>query len=543
MTAKDFWATARSACLLVLALTNAELLAAQDNSVTQRELRIPLRQIAISADFGALGETISQRTLLSIANNKRRELPKSVSYNDLLSIKDAITDYMREQGYKFHVARLPVQELSKGNVSFSIVAVTLDEVTLKNKSKIGDEVFKRGFENELKKPLYQPRIDQVLSQLRSNSLVEVFAYYSRGSTENSIRLNINVTPKRQLVGSIGVDNYGTASVGEERMMLQAQWQNPTLAMDQLSAVVLVSNGDSELNTFGYLAYQRPIFGLRNRVRLSASNNVFELGDSLATLELAGDASIFSFSAERDIKQSSSSKQTVAVKTESRSTEYEGILSDDLSETSSLTELKWQLNHSKTPAVRHYAFVTYAQGDTEFGMADVRKFSYSKVGYQLSYYPNTLAKGRGASQFIFSLRHQQASEKLSSFDQLSLAGIGGVRALAPGQFSVDSGTLLRLDWRLPRLFARADQRRWRFVPFFTFDIADGQKIDESGDTIEQAGLTGLGTGLMLSHTSGFSAKASIASALQSEVEFETTNNSNNTRELNTSGVLFEMLYRW
>ena len=525
--------------LALLIFVGSPITFAQD---PQQALRIPLRQIVISADFDALGRTITQEKLLTIAQQKRRTLPEYVSYADLLEIKDLLTRYMRDQGYKFHLAKLPAQKLSRGYVSYSITTVTLDEVSIKNTTKIKDKTIRKSFEDLLKQPLYQPDIDSALAPLQDNPLLKVFAYYSRGRASNSVRLNIKAEPKRDFQFSTGIDNYGTSSIGEQRLLAQVQWQNPSLAMDKLDLTLLVSNGE-QLNTYGQISYLRPILGIDNRVRLSASNNVFQLGESLATLELDGDATILSASFERDITPQSSYKQTLSILGESRETKYGGFLQEDLNESSSLTELKWQLNRSQNPAVRHYASLSYAQGNVELGQQVEREFSRVRLNYNSIITPTNMLSSKFASQFVFSLRSQFAPERVSSFDQFALTGISAVRALQPGQYSVDTGYLVKGEWRLPRLLSFG-QNAWRVMPFLSFDYGQGEKLDQDGEELETGALTGLATGAILSHKSGLTSKLTLASAIANEIDIADTESTGpDTRELDSSGVLFELLYRW
>lgn len=528
--------------LVVGCLLYCSVFAKAQSIESQADVRVALEQIVISANFDTLDKNISRASLLAVAEEKRKQFPDLVSYSQLLEIKDSLTSHLRKNGYKFHIVKLPVQKLSRGYVTFSVISVTLDDVSLGNSTAINDNAILSEFDGLLNQPVYQPNIDTALAALRTNPLLKVFAYYSRGEAQNSVRLNIKLKPRRDFINTLSFDNYGSRAIGEERLLMQTQWLNPTSAMDKLNLTLLFSNGD-EINTFGYLSYLRPIWGLDHRIRLSASNNVFQLGDELATLDLNGDVTILGAHFEKDLANTESFSNTITVNHEQRETSYTGFLEDELSESSTLNSLNFKVSRNKSRNTRHHFVGTYARGSSEKGQNSERSFDLAKLNYKLVITPESLLNTRLASRLIFDFRSQYTEENVSSFDQFSLTGVNGVRAFRPGQFAVDKGYLLKAEWHLSKLVKRKSSN-WLLTPFVSLDVAQGEKLDETGAVLERGEISGIATGISVNHKSGFSSKLSFASTINKDVSIiSSSNQSNSQRELENSGALFEMLYRW
>lgn len=508
-------------------------------------LDFPLRSFALSTEFESLGKNISSQKLLSIADKKRAEFPTRVTHDQLLEISDAITQYMREQGYKFHYAQLPAQEIDGGSVTFNIHQVTLGDINVIHKNAKTRHLISGQFSALKNTPLYQPNIDQLILKLKHISQSQLFAYYSRGSTPNSVRLNIKITQDKALKTHSFLDNYGAKNTGTNRFQSHISWINPSHAFDTLSGGIV--SALSENNQYGYLRYIRPFGDLNNQLSLSISNNVFELGGEFAALDLEGNAKITRLKLQRiyhhtrhtfgqlevsyETKSSTFSRASDRARSGDTESQAAPLLRDIQS---SSTGLRWHIQQRKRPTLANALSISlhHINLDTEgLGARDFQMFKYI---YSLSYSPKSLLASHFSSEIKLQWRGQWSEQQTSSFDRVSLTGAYAVRSLDTAQYSTDNGNILSLNWRLPKLMSRQNTQ-WQWTPYFGIDYAQGEVKTSQHRTQDRANLAGAILGIELAWRKEIVIKLLGSTTLLDETKSEL--------RFKQSHALMELGYTW
>ena len=408
---------------------------------------------------------------------------------------------MRKRGYKFHYAVVPVQQMRHGLVNIHIKEVSLGDVHIINRSSASAGFVKSMFKPLLGKPLYQPDIDKAIAQLKALPEISAFAYYSRGSEPDSIRLNIKLDQQERFQGQLGMDNFGSSATGEARLLAQAQWLSPTGRFDRLSGGLLVADGEAEANTYGYLVYRAPLrANLKHHVTVSASNNVFGVGGDFNSLELNGDATNARLAYDYSFARSVSSEQKLIFSAETKENDLESEVDDPIIEQDEHADLygvTWLWNQNIGRTASQHLSIGYFQGEFSVDSQIDEPLEYSKfsLNYQLNVTEGNLAEDRFFSRWLLALRGQMADSRVSSFDQVALTGAYGQRSLKPGIFSADVGGVATTEWHFPNLFgAPKAEQNWRLEPFWLLDYAQGDKLDIAGEVIDSASLLGTGLGI-------------------------------------------------
>ncbi|WP_096086312.1 ShlB/FhaC/HecB family hemolysin secretion/activation protein [Agaribacterium haliotis] len=510
-------------------------------SAAQQELSFELRELALVGRFDNFREPMPLAELKSYLDKIQGPLPRSVNYNDLLNISDQLTAFMRQRGYKFHYAHLAEQGVSDGAVSINIRTINLSDVQLDNQSPVSDKLVLNKFKRFIGEPVYQPDIDKVLTQLRNAEEIKAFAYYSRGSQRDSVRLNIKLSEVSGLRASAKLDNYGSPETGKERLTLEGRWLSPTGRLDRLSAAVLASKGDDKTNSYGYLQYSSPLSNPALRINLSASNNVFGVGNEFASLELNGDASVYSVSFSQDFAKTWRGGQQWSLNLQQKETDFESIVDDPSIEQDERAQsfgLRWQLQRQGDRA-QHFIFIGHSRGQFSIdGYIDDQAYDKTGFAYYLGWsWPNE-ARHRLYSSFRWSLRGQYSQKRVSSFDQIALGGAWGARSVQAGSFAADRGLVNSLEWHLPYMISGVDGANahwWRLSPFVFFDYASGDKLDLDGNTIDSASLNSLGLGLITALGNKLNLKLQAGHNQQQRLD--------SGQLVEGAGLLAELEYRW
>ena len=503
---------------------------------TKAPITFTLTDIVLVASFDSFGEQLSFNELRAYAQQLQKQQTSAINYDGLLAITDALTQFMRERGYKFHYAHLGEQGIRDGVVTINIRTVTLSDVQIDNQGPVSDSLIQSKFSALIGKPLFQPDIDRILRQLHNAEEIKAFAYYSRGSYQDSVRLNIKLADVANLRGSVLLDNYGSPETGKERVLGQVHWLSPTGRLDRLSAGIMAAPTDEKINTYGFLRYSSPLSDPAKRINLSISNNIFAVGNEFAALELNGDARVYGLSFSHDFRRNWQGKQQWQLGYEQKETDFESLFNDPSIEQDQQVkslQLQWFSQHQFTHAYQHIGLAYSAGKYSIDGYIEDEDFSKLSANYHLSW--NTFKSSRFNSNFRLALRGQYADQAISPFDQVALGGAWAARGVEAGSFSADRAVINSLEWHLPKLISGNATHYVRLSPFLFTDYANGERLDEHGKVLDSA--TFISTGLGLSTYIGQHAQLKLQAAQNRRAELESG------VSIEEAGLLAELEYLW
>lgn len=458
---------------------------------------IDVDTISITSTDNAFEQGITLPSIMKMANDLRGNYPRSMRFDQIQAISDAITLYLREQGYKFHYAFIPPQKPKSGIVTISIIDISLSDVRVMNRSYFSSKRITDLFQNILHKPLYQPDVDRVLRALQRNRSINVFAYYSRGSKPKSVRLNINVSAKERWDLGLSVDNYGASASGKNRAMMQLALHNPINRFDQLSLGLLQSYGEAE-NNYGYLFYQTALMNIHHAFSIYASNSVFEVGGDFSNIGLEGDASLGEVSYTNHFFYGEKMHQSLSVSYAEKANDFTSVFNDDAvepDEDSSSASVTWRVDHTNKFSSKQLQARWYSGEFTLNGqMTNKRDFERFTLDYQ---YYRRFTPEKSAFALEAHLRYQHSDQRLPSFERMSLTGATGVRGFESGQYSVDKSKIASLALHLPAYhFGRVEKGSLSLRSNIFTEWASGYQYDLNGDEVNNLSFSSVGLALKL-----------------------------------------------
>ena len=463
---------------------------------------------------------ITSKVIFDVMAQSRKRFPAKMTIEDLNSVADELTDLYRSKGFKFHTVYLPPQKTKKGFIHFKVTEAILGDIQVIGKN-IDKKAIKSVFANFLKKPLYQPDIDDAVLALKNQRAIDAVAYYSRGAKPGEVRLNI----KAQQIpwqAYMQVDNFGSESTGEYRLTGGFTWYSHTARFDELSFGVMAANGDPDANIFGYLNYKMPLWNLDNQLSVNLSNNVFSIGQDFNTLALDGDARIAQVKFDHQVNRSWHSKSNLAFTLAHKSTDYDSAFNDpdiERDETSESLAVEWDYNRQTRGGVFHQQWnFSVTGGRYEIDGFTTEKETFSKVNVSAKFRVFFSSdESRWANTVNLLLRGQHTEAPLPSFEKFLLTGAYGVRSSKPGYFAGERGGFASLDWYFTRLFSFESNSNVSLVPWLFVDVAHGKKLALDESIYDSATLSGAGVGLEFSMNKNWTARLFLSQEIRQKTD--------------------------
>lgn len=382
-------------------------------------------------------------TALIRQQKKRRGL----SIFELEEVAAAVQAHFRATGYFLAVAFVPAQSVADGVVALAVLPGVLGEVIVHGGR---ESIVARRFADLIGKPLTQRVISTRLYALNQASGVSAQASFEPGTRVGETRLNIELNEQRSWAGRLGLDNYGDAHTGQQRLFLAASWLNPTGRGDSVDLAILASVDPAD-QTYGYAEYRTPLSG-QYRFRGRISNNDFSAAEAIT---IDGQAQLLDLAVERSLHRDRKSSLAFELGVSQHSLDWEADLSGfaDVNQraaflTGSLTAHRvWDRSHIATQAE---LFVAGGQisGDTFVGQDD----QFWSAGVDLfAWRPMDVALLPGTQKLSVRLLGQFSDSQLPSTLRMGFGGVQRARGFERSIYLADEGALLSIDLRTPFVF--------------------------------------------------------------------------------------------
>ena len=495
-------------------------------------ITIEIDTISISASKQNLGRGITRRLLLDTANDMRKNYPRRMTFDQVQEISDALTKILRGKGYKFHYAYIPPQKPISGNITISIIEVTLGDISVVGEGHYSNSQFVKLFKDLIHKPLYQPDIDNILRVLRRDTGVDLFAYYSRGSETHSVRLNLKTSKSSKWRILTSIDDYGPEDSGKHRARLALNVRNPFHRFDSLSVGGLTSFGEVN-NSYGYLYYETPIMNLNHELALYISDGVVNIGGEFENLGLEGRTSVNELSYTNHIFSGKKITHSLSLSYAQKSNEFSSALNEpsiEPDEKADVSGLKWNAYYHGNIS-RHALSVKWSSGETSNQQSSGQTLTFERVGFDYKLVQN-LTSSPNSFSMIFDYQYQDTDKRLPSFERTSLVGISGVRGFEPGQFSSDRSHLASLSVYFPKLKLG---KSINLLANVFVDYARGSKLDENAEIDDTAEFIGSGIELGVKLGKHLDASFIFAAPVSSEADSKT--------DFRAQNSAFALSYRW
>lgn len=374
-----------------------------------------------------------------------------LTLTELRDMAVEITRHYRRNGYFVAQAYLPAQDIKDGAVTIAVIEGRYGKVTLKNQSKLSDNVANGILDGIDSGDLVAAApLERRLLLLSDIPGVKVTSTLAPGAAAGSADLNVDVIPGKPVSGSVDADNAGNRYTGEYRVGAIVNLNNPAGLGDVASVRVLTSGPG--LN-YVRASYQLP-FG-KATAGVAYSYLRYSLGREFEILDAKGTAQVASVYGSYPLIRSRNTNLYAHLVFDAKD------FQDKVNATSSVTDKKAQALTASLVGDHRDSIggggvsgfsLAWTTGKLDIETPAVRTFDaatarsnghYNKVNFsamRLQAVTDTLS-------LYGSISGQIASKNLDVSEKMELGGMYGVRAYPAGEAYADQGYLMTVEARL------------------------------------------------------------------------------------------------
>lgn len=474
----------------------------------QPSLEESSEKITVQA-FQFEGNTVfSQEELAAVVQSFTQ---RSLTFEELLQARSAITQFYVDRGYVTSGAYIPPQTLENGIVVIQIIEGSLEAINVTvdgklNPNYVSDRLWLAGTT-----PLNIPRLLEALQLLQLNPIIDNISAQLAASTEpgQSI-LDVSVQAARSFYPSIILDNGRNPQVGSFRRGGTLEEINLSGNGDRLTGTYLNTDGSDEID----LGYSLPITPQNTTINLSFRNITSEIIEyPFSLLDLHSDYQKYTIGVRHPLWQTpyhefvlglafshqTSSTTLLGSPFPSRGTDIEGNI-----RLSTLSFSQEWLQRSETD-------VLALRSEFDLGINAFNTTVPFDAPYNLDT-PNSnyfLWRGQGqwvhllGPDFLFLTRFnlQVANSTLPSLEQFALGGLGSVVGYRQNTLLTDNGAFAAVELRVPLYRIPEEKAVLQLIPFVNWGTGwNHQTPDPDINTLASVGL-----GLQWQHGKNFSAR--------------------------------------
>lgn len=403
------------------------------------------------------GNTVFDSAHLSALLAQEVNRPTNLAgLNDMAGI---ISRYYRQQGYLLTEVYLPEQALQAtgGTVTLAVIEARVGKVQVRVEDDNGSASFARRVVATNLKPgalITENLLDKPVLLLRDLAGIEASASVAPGERLGEADVTVMVRSQGTLVdGSVGVNNFGSGSVGATQLYVDLNVSNMQGRGDVFSARVQTS--EASRGNLYRLNYTMPVTASGMRLALSAAQTSYALGRQFIALGASGKAEILGVSLTHPLIRArqqnlygqfgiEGKKFEDKISTPANDSERQillarlGVLGNHVDATAGAGSFSSYALNATLGHVRLDAATQAIDQDTG-GQQTAGEFSKFNLEFQrVQYFGHR-------SNLHLNLQVQRASKNLASAEKMTLGGPTGVRGYPVGEGVGDSGLLLNLEY--------------------------------------------------------------------------------------------------
>ncbi|MEO0834433.1 MAG: ShlB/FhaC/HecB family hemolysin secretion/activation protein [Cyanobacteria bacterium J06642_3] len=260
-------------CCLVISANSAT--ANPQGSASKLRAQVPLEGAQIPDtieihNFEVIGNQVIPES--EIGSLLQPYLFRPISFAELLSVQQTITDLFVERGYFTSGAYIPPQTVENHTVKIEIIEGSIEDIKIYGLKDLHPKYIRSRIENATKPPVNQEQLLSALQLLQLDPLIEkITAELSQGVNPGESYLELEVEEADNFFTELTLNNYRTPSVGSFSRQLNISDQNLLGFGDRLDISYINTDGSNSLEN---LSYALPL-GVNNhqlRVGYSISNS-------------------------------------------------------------------------------------------------------------------------------------------------------------------------------------------------------------------------------------------------------------------------------
>nr|WP_284508366.1 MULTISPECIES: ShlB/FhaC/HecB family hemolysin secretion/activation protein [unclassified Caballeronia] len=456
-------------------------------------------------------ETLPSDTLLALVSDR---IGQEVSINDLNAMSTKVAQAYRERGYPLAQVVIPPQDVTNGDVTFTVLEGKIGRVrlTMAPGAPVKESMVRaRLAAIEPGKPLRQTELERTMLLLSDLPGIRVSSALETGSAPGTVDLNVTVEPTRRWNFAVSVDDYGAAPAGRWRLGAVGRLASPFGIGDNLDINLLAAERADTV--YGRIGYDAPVDASGTRAGIAYSHLYYYLGEQFSSLNAHGDADVVTASVSHPLIRSRSQNLLLRGALEYRSL-TDKIDSVSFDNPQKLYVASVGLSYESRDSFLGGGFnsadvqLAFAHLNIDSALAeaiDQGPFGRNTQGnsVRLTMQANRLNAITRNTSFFIGVSGQWANQNLDSSSRITLGGPRAVRAYSPSESVVDEG-----------LIATA-QLRYAVIPSLTlstfFDIGVGRYNARSipGQGANTVTRSGVGLGAFWSGPYGITVDASVA----------------------------------
>ena len=437
---------------------------------------------------------------------------KSLTFSELQGVAEAVTTWLKSEGWFLARAYLPKQDVTSGVIEIVIIQGKSDgtlSIKRSGQTRIAEKTLRSiaGEAVTSGRTFNDQKLEQQILLINDLPGVTAKASLSAGATPGTTGILLEISEVPLLTGAVWGDNHGNRYTGSWRGNGMLNVNDPFCYGDQLSILAVGSEGLVQ----GKVGYSFPVAANGIKSTISYTGMRYQLVGDQAFLDSTGQSHTVDAGFSYPLLRS-----RVINITSTLTYEYKN-LTDSMSgadiHSKQLHSGTFSFNGENYDNVLGGALTTWNAGVTSGSMHDGITAGISRTAASYTRANAGLTRlQRLTKQTVLNLSwsSQQALDNLDSSEKFNLGGPGGVRAYPVGEASGDSGHLfnadLRYDLPLPQSWGL-------FQPYGFYDAGritlHKQTWPNSVATATNQNsywLQGTGAGLSYTYSPRFSLKA-------------------------------------
>ena len=204
-------------------------------------------------------------------------LNRSYTFSELKNITDVVAGYYRDEGWLARVI-LPPQDITSGTVTIQIIEANLGNIIIENKTtRITNHRIEAWIYSRIPRgtALSLSELDRAILTLSDLPDVNVVSSIQEGKAQGETNIRVVVTNKNMVDGSIGVDNFGQNSTGQNRGTANLNINGALGFGEQISLSGLYTEGTN----YGRVSVVAPVGSSGLKMGINASTLSYRVSNS------------------------------------------------------------------------------------------------------------------------------------------------------------------------------------------------------------------------------------------------------------------------
>lgn len=433
---------------------------------------------------------------------------QSLSFNDLKTVSDAVTQAYRDAGWLVQV-NLPKQDVTAGRITLQIVEATMASVRFEGDppKQVKPQAIQAIFEKNAPYggAVRLDLLDRAL--LLSDDLpgVAITGALQAGQREGETELLLKASDEPAYFGDVAIDNTGSRFTGSQRTSLNLNFNSPTGRAELLNLALMHTQGTDYVRTG--LTFPVGHNGLRLGANLSRVTYKVVSGLAEGSTPLRGKSDSLGLDAVYPWLRSREANLYL-----NSGLDLKTFFNEDTQVQSDYKSLGWRLGGSANlfdawgGGGANSASLQLLGGRLSHLREDIPQSRLSRHYAKLSYALSRQQAVSAEHSLLVSLNGQHATEPLDSSERFYLGGANSVRAYPSSEAGGDRGQALSAEWRWKLnpewvLTTFVDQARVVTLPQTPTDTAASLTLKGYGLSVAWSGPKGINTRLTWSRRIG------------------------------------------